>query len=66
VARGEAWKSSVLVSKSQSMDQRVNTSHEEILSPSLEREGKGEGKLMKIDVVPGGMFALASIRCSDI
>lgn len=66
MATGEVWKSGVLESKSksQTMDQLMNTSHGEILR--LERVGEAEIKLMKIDVVPGGMFALASIRYSDI
>lgn len=68
MARGKVWKSSIWGSKSKSqrMDQHVNTAHEKILSTSLERVREGETKLMKIDVVPGGMFALASIRYSDI
>lgn len=28
--------------------------------------GDGEAKLMKIDVVPGGMFTLVSIRYLDV
>lgn len=43
MARGEVWKSSALGSKSKSqrMDQHVNTSHGEILSTSLEHVGEG-------------------------
>lgn len=66
MARGEVWKSSIVESKSKSqrMDQLMNTSHGEILR--LEHVWEVETKLMKIDVVPGGIFALASIRYSDI
>lgn len=43
----------------------LNTSHEKTLSTSLECVWQREARLVRIDVVPGGVFTPASIQCSD-
>lgn len=61
--RSRVWGSE---SKSQGTDWHISTSQREVLSASLLCVGDGETKLVKIDVVPGGMFTLVSIWYSNV